>query len=567
MQALLALDSDVKTQDWGQEGVVRLVSMLRNSDEVQFKVPSEIQSAVDRWLAVQLVSPASDLEKMLEMAAQAGGPNSVHGELARYLTREAVQNPFNRSEEPFVPDCAWLERIGAHADSGVIVRRFVSELLGRGRNEYHADFSSHLVALAGDLTFEFVSAAAHVVEAGSIPSPASVVFGPALQDLDLARSVTCVALRLAKTFEHDEQQSLAIENGHYSEGYVETYSSANAESWSPIADWLEGYVAQLRAVRGWKTLDEDPLSDELLPWWLDAVCVKDATPAPDRAELERLLERAYGTRHEEKLWTATSAHWSEVFRPALEQRLADGERDAGVQTAAVKCLLQASSSSLEGVVGRLVSEGQSTRLFELFCVIDLITHEGEIADEDERYFAASYLDSLRTWRAQAAQGISALPQPLQAVIRLLFSKHGARDAAGEPEMNLLRDLRCEGDIAELARLELLAENGCITSEDVRSFLARVGDGVRAGRAVELAEAAGLADEVNGALRHRFAKARAAAVAAQTMDAERPLSPSVLHLCGDESRFVKNALLDALEQEFHQAHAPVLVALCADVLTQ
>lgn len=571
MNGLLALDAAQPGQDWGQEGVARLIAVLRRGTHLRRAVPSDIQSRTDAWLKKWVLSSdAASFEKALELAASAGSENCVAAEVARYITSQAVRNVFDEDEPQFVPRAEWLARMREDEVCEPIVRRFVAEALGVSRGSYHVDFATYLSRLAGDLTKEFLLASEMLVDAGHISSPSEVVFRPALADVEAARALTVKVLDAMDASEGDGVGGagwLDIENGHYSNAYVEYYSEYDVEWWSQAEEWLAEFVGAMRSRHGWQALNADPLSGRVLKQWMQAAASSKRDPGrAGPTELDCLLRRTLGTEHESQFWGTASVAWAEELRSTLEARIESGGLAGDALEAAVNCLLNATPSSLKVVADSLHAQNELPRVFELFAAVADVT----VGPQDVTEFDELLSNSMEYRAAQLARrdvAITAAREisgPIGPLVMALFEIGAdAPPTLNDASISVLRSFKELGRVAMMAKLELSALSRCLDREELASVLEAAHTKETAARCVELAADAGFWSLVHSALAHRFSLASAAAIRAIVKHEGGRVPEEILGMASSPSSYVKDALLDSLEASLTSEHLPTLMELVAD----
>ncbi|WAT83284.1 hypothetical protein [Delftia acidovorans] len=115
----------------------------------------------------------------------------------------------------------------------------------------------------------------------------------------------------------------------------------------------------------------------------------------------------------------------------------------------------------------------------------------------------------------------------------------------------------------LLRLRYGRDNGFDVAADVAWLLSNAKDSENAAEAVRAADAAGLDAVLQACMTNKYAMVQAEAVKALTKRSHGHVPPEMYPLASHKSRFVRQALLDAIAAQPQIEHVPVLLELVED----
>ena len=113
------------------------------------------QLAIDDWLEATLATPGRDLNAKLELAATIGSPDSIEGEIRRWLSHRPRRRSFGFMMDWGAPDRSpeWYARMKSSPNTKPLIERFLREELPFDRDYYcFCESRIGLADLARDLS-------------------------------------------------------------------------------------------------------------------------------------------------------------------------------------------------------------------------------------------------------------------------------------------------------------------------------------------------------------------------------------------------------------------------------
>jgi hypothetical protein len=550
----ILVDLDLANGDAATGVAAEIVGAAKKATDISFAPSKLAQEALDAWLAKTLAIPGSDLKAKLELAAAIGSPNSVEGEIARWLLYRPRRRSFAFMMDWGAPErsAEWYARMKAAPATKPLIERFLREDLPFDRDHYSSKLVRALRALASDLTPAFIDAALEAVHLGVLRSSDTISQG-ALADLDAFEAVLDIAVEIDTPTQQQRAERaiewLAIENGEYSDAYLESF--ADNEDGYTAREFMGDYVREVRRKRGWVALDAHPKRDALLYYWLRELWQKDAPP-PDAAELSTLLSHTAASDKEADFWRIATNHWNSSLEPDLVQRVSAGSTHATTRQAAMACLISRAVEQLPRIVATLEQANRTGRLADVAIEIAL-TPAGK--------------DSEGVAEQRLSDAIKMLPHPYAEIARATIDLNA--DQAPVVASTTLCDitrLDAESEAFRLFRIRLASHGATAVESDMLQILAESDDKDAALQALNLAVTLGRADIVVAALSHRFADVVARAMQVTAEPLSSPLPPTILDRIAVKGRPVRRALVELLDAKPHHAHIPTLLELVEDRLS-
>ncbi|WP_431049668.1 hypothetical protein [Roseateles sp. L2-2] len=568
LQALMATSHPELGAAWGESAAARLAVAARRLDKLRFSLPVAVQANVDALLERQLISANGDLTEALKLMVDAGSPDTVLSHLSRLLLERTTYNPFEKPRAPIALEPSEAALLREHPSTARIVERYIEEVLPVDRGPFRDGLTKVLQDLAGPTPNAYINAAIACVKGGDYTDGSGDVFAEAVKDLDLAEQVVHVAVAEAQSFKEWGDQE-GIRNGFYNEQYEEYHDQFAGESWYGLSAWLDQFVSEWRSHRDWRELAKKPYALQVLNWWLrSASGIKAGSLLyPGEEEFHFLLERTLNTTHESAFWEMASGAWYASADTALLHRLYSPPEDVRLFHSAASCLVKAAPHLFERLKVRLTEEGNDNQLVEVVVALD------EVLGHPEHPHARRSFDSDEDWEdkervreldgALLSQWLSGFEAVVAELLRAVVAPPGPGRTLSEEARELLRTLRLGSEQGRLWRLETATQNGCSSAADFRNALEFASSNAQVTRCVELAARAGEWVVVEEALSHPYSKAQATAIKAIASRDSDELSAGVLALRSSRSRFVKSALLDAIESRIEPRYLDDLVALAGD----
>ncbi|MCK5911985.1 MAG: hypothetical protein KAG62_18770, partial [Caulobacter sp.] len=529
VDVLLALD--VADADWGQESAAQLVQGAKR-DGVDIRLSSSAQDRLDGFLRRRLTSPGEQLDLDLKLAADVGSAVDTVAEFARWLVARGKR--FGNLDEwrDIGLRKAQAERLKADPDVRALAGRFVRELLAGPRDRFPKDFATRLAKVAGPQTAAFRDAALAMVAHGHSWNAEAVALG-ALVEFDGFEPVLAAALDEMRKFSlsNDDALWLEIRNGEHSEGYEEYLADQYYDQGDTAETFIRLFVADLRRLRGWRSILERWDCDELLWAWIDLLAKTESSPEP--GEMEALADACRGHGREARFWEMATTKWTPALTARLQGLLEAPGLEVSTRRAALEAMAKHSPEAGIATLERLARAGALTAT--LTWMLDLkAALQGYGVEEALVAFAS---------RAPACLG------PFEGLARLVLE--GRAEPLSAEEAAALAEVDTTGcpDLL-LAKARLLAATGHDVRVPVEVLLADPGiedpDIARAVAALRLAVDGGHWDIVEQGLEHRFADVRQAALVAIAPRETMPLPERLLALGADKGNRVRRALLDILK---------------------
>lgn len=541
----------------GEDGTAiaaEIVGAAKKSTDLAFTPSKAAQAAIDTWLGATLAIPGRDLKPKLDLAAAIGSADSVEGEVARWILHRPRRKSFAFMMDwgPPQRDAGWYARMEAAPATKPLIERFLREDLPFDRDHYSSKLAKELDKLASDLTPAFIDAALEAVHLGVLRSSDAISVG-ALRDIDAFEPILDIAINIDTPSPKDKAKQeiewLAIENGEYSDAYLESF--ADNEDGYTAREFIGDYVRAVRRARGWTALDAHRHRDAILWYWLRDLLHKDAF-APDATELATLLALTAGAAKESDFWSVAARHWTPTLTNVLIARIREGAERVQTRHAVMACLLRHAGDRLPEIVADLDEHGYSDRL-------------SEIAIEIARTPPAKDEEGVTEQAWQDA--IDALPPPYAEIARAVIAiDAGQAPTLSEPTLQFVSTVEAGSEEFRLFRMMLVPHGAPVNESDILWILAESDQTESAVRAVELAHAEGRKDIVEAALVHRFADVVAKAMHITADPIPAPLPQPILDRIEAKGRPVRQALVDLVDAKPHPAHIPTLLTLVEDRLS-
>ena len=541
---------------WGVAASARLLLAAARRTELKPTPSAAAAAKIDVWLAARLAEGGKEFESNLQLAAAAGSAGSNPAEFARYVLHRPDKS-FGGMMMWGAPahDDAWYARM--HADPVVksLLETFIREVLPTERDDYPTGFVADAERMAADLTPAYLAAASRAVGFGFIHSDDTIAEG-ALRDLDgfeaIVESAVEVLTPTAEDREGWESTRLAIINGEYSDDHAQ-HISENDDGHT-AGEFLNAYVAKVRATKGWPHLAEHRHLTKLTTYWFRQLVNKtrdsEDASALDPDELAGAFAAGHGGEDEDDLWYVLLRAWDPRYLPALTDRVAGGSVDQATNRAALTCLVERAPGALAQIAEGLVRKGDVARLVQ-------------IADD------LAYMRNRRSGDGDlhepAATAAAALLPPAYASLSdavLALAKDG-KPTLSDGTRTILESLTNPSEEVRHLRVLLSAGNALHVEDDVRWLLANSSEHHIAVDAVVAAIRLGMAPEIEAALDHKFADVKARALTAMSASMPAPLPPRLLAMSGDKGSPVRKALVAILDAKPDPAHLDALLVLAKD----
>lgn len=551
VDVLIAVDSH-DGADWGHEAATRLVQGAKN-DSVRVTVSSGAQAAIDAFVRTRLLTDSDTLQTDLKLAADIGSPTDTITLFARWFgARGETFGLLQNWRETPVSE-ADASRMAADLDVGVVAGRVVRETLARTHDDFPDDFAERIAVVAGPQTDAFRDAALRMVGFG-YETNANVVGKGALIDFAGFETVVDAAIDVNIHLRGDDDGSvwLEIRNGEHSEGYAEHLADMHHDDGDTADNFIRLYVAELRRRSGWSAIVARPRSTELVWGWIQVL--GDDGVVPQEGEMVGLADAVSGHRLDARFWDMVRNKWSADLGSRLHDYLKTPGLGEDTRHAVLKTMIVH-----EPAKGFAWIQAMAT-VEDLHDVLRVMTDLRALANGYELKveipaFAAAALNQAGPYAPLARAVLEETPYALSPTE---ISQLEALDAAASPDL-------------QLERARLLAAAGRPVRTYVESLLSTAGnereDIQRATTALSVADAQGLADIVEGALKHRFADVRRDGLRAIATGLVAPLPADILAMAHDRGSGVRKEVVETLGAKPHAAHQATLIGLTEDNWTR
>lgn len=551
----ILIDLTLIDGDSGTAIAAEIVGAAKKIADLAFTPSNTAQVAIDTWLGATLAIPGRDLKSKLDLAAAIGSTESVESEIARWLLHRPRRKSFAFMMDwgPPQRDADWYARMKAAPATKPLIERFLREDLPFDRDHYSSKLATELDKLASDLTPAFIDSAHEAVHLGVLRS-SDAISGGALRDIDAFEPVLDIAVEIDTPNPDDAEKQavewLAIENGEYSDAYLESF--ADNEDGYTAREFVGDYVRAVRRTRGWTALDAHRHRSAILWYWLRDLWQKDAL-APDPAELTALLALTTGADKESDFWGVAARHWTLALANDLAARIRDGADKAQTRHAAMACLLRHAGDQLPEIIADLDEHGDKARIVDIAIEI---ARTPLAKDDDEGV-------TEQAWQ----NAIAALPPLYADIARAAIAiDAGQVPTLSDSTLEFVSTVEANSEEFRLFRMMVVPHGAPANESDIMWMLAASDKKESAVLAVELAHAEGRNDIVEKALQHRFADvvAKAMRIIAEPLPA--PLPQLILDRIAMKGRPVRQALVDLCDAKPHAAHIPTLLELAEDQLS-
>ena len=314
--------------------------------------------------------------------------------------------------------------------------------------------------------------------------------------------------------------------------------------------FLQNYVTALRRERGWTSIAEHRWSNKLIGYWLKDLEGQAEQGAIEPEELSAAFKRCAGSSWEVNFWNVLSDMWDSTYLAPLVERLVKGHVERNVRQSALRCLMLCEPNEIGPIAGNLLSDAEGASIVEMAIALGYwLRYRGP----DER----RVLRSAASARAGLPPSVGELSEASSEIFlrKKLPLSVEARDLLG----------KAQDGSADVRRLRVVAD-GYVpleVDEDVKWLLRHSEEDDVACDAIEGAIRRNMTDELNAALKHKFASVRARALVALAECEDAPLPDRYLAMVGTKGNPVRKALVDLLHAKPHPDHLPTLLKLAKD----
>ena len=542
-------DSD---EEWGTGVAARLLGATDKMPHLKPKPAAETMQEIDTWLSAQLLRDGPEFRENLRLASVCGSDSSNASELARYLLNRPNRGFGGHFQwGPPERDQAWYARLHADPTTKPIIETFIQDVLSVEHIHLPNSFATEIERLAPDVSNAFLAAAAKLVHVGVFFSAGAIAEG-ALRHLEGFEAIVDLAVDVLTPSQADlreaEETRLAIVNGEYSELHAE-HLSENDDGYT-ADEFLECYVRRVRSTRGWRNITQHRHYNRLVEYWLRDLAKGSGEVTPDPDEVRGAFTAGLGTEHEDKLWVVLLHAWDPMYIGDLTARAICGHTVRVVRQTAITCFVEHAPQELIDLARDLLSGGKVDRLIEI--VLDLSTLLSRKMDPNRRHESA------------ASAVLSMLPKPLVEISEACLAMENKEVPTLSVGAREILEGARSGSI-DVRRFRVLVDEfvPLRVEDDVRWLLTKADQSHIAVDAIEAAIRKSMADDVEQALKHKFAHVSALALTALAEPVAVPLPERFLAMCEIKGNPVRLALVELLDAKPHAAHLPTLLRLAKD----
>lgn len=537
---------------WGAETAASVLAFIARSETLEVQSSSPAQAKIDEWIRNELAeAQGEDFREALRVAAAAGSPNCHPAEFARFVVEiEPAPMFFGGRErrEKVEPDARWFAKMHADPSVRALCRKWVETALPSASEHYLKRLVERLRRIEPDIASSFIRAMDTVIRYG-VMSNGEVIAAGAVLDLEAVTPVVMKALDELEGPSDWDDTWQKIEDGLYSEGYAQHLSESAGEDGYTAGELVDEYVAALRRSQGWQAIAGHPQARRLGGAWARLLAAEaEGQPSASVQEVRSVLELGIGTKFEDRAWDVAAQGWDASFLPLLLKRVAEPIESCSVRESVVVCIVR-SNTRIADVAAEIQRRGTVLRL--LLLLEDLKRAWSSKRDESQLRAV------LTTWR-------ESLPQALQeAADPFLASDEVQIPRLTEHVVSMIAAIASDTE----AELQLKIRTLLHSSFDIRSDLQLLLDGVSDNEVARFAMRAvaqrQLTDMMDRALSHPRGVVRAEAFKYLAARCESALPQRLLALHDDQSRFVREAVSEALARDPRPEYLPALEKLVAD----
>ena len=539
-------------EEWGVGVAAKLLGATHEKPDLKPIPAVETIRKIDTWLAAQLMRDGPEFRENLKLASVCGSDDSNASELARYLLNRPDRGFGGHFQwGPPERDQAWYARLRADPTTNPIIETFIQRVLPVEHIHLPNSFATEIERLAPDVSNAFLHAAAKLVHVGVFFSAGAIAEG-ALRNLEGFEAIVDMAVDVLTPSEEDlreaEETRLAIVNGEYSELYAE-HVAENDDGYT-ADEFLECYIRRVRSARGWRSIIQHRHYDRLVEYWLRDLARLAGEVTPDPEEVRGAFAAVRGSEHEHKVWVVLLHAWDPMYIDPLTARAISGHTVRVVRQTAITCFVEHAPKELIDLARNLLNRGEIDRLIEI--VLDLSILRTRKTDPNRRHESA------------ASAALSMLPPPLVEIGEACLAIENKEVPALSAEAREILKAARSGNI-DVRRFRVLVDAfvPLTVEDDVRWLLTNANQSHIAVDAIEAAIRKGMTDDVEQALKHKFAHVSALALTALAEPMAAPLPGRFLAMSEVKGSPVRQALVELLDARPHAAHLPTLLQLAKD----
>ncbi len=553
---LLAKLIDALTQvdlagGWGTETAAFVLSFVARSETLVVRPSAQAQAKIDDWICRELsASQGEEFREAMRVAAAVGSNQCRPAEFARFvLEGEAVElfNGGNRPERP-TPNPEWFDQMRTDLSLRALCRKWVETALPNASEHYTKRLVGRLLLIEPDIAKSFIHAMATAIRQGVINN-SEVIAAGAVLDLESVEPMLKGALDDLDGPSGWDETWQKIRDGLYSEGYAQHLAESAGEEGYSAGELVDQYVAALRRTQGWQAIARHPLASRLGRAWARLLPNEgEGQSQADVEEVRRLVELGIASNFEDRAWDVVAQAWDSSLADLLVKRAVEPIEAEAVRRSIAVCIAR-SATVFPDLVRETVRSGNILRLILLF--------------EDLKYAWRSKREESEL-RAVLAAWARDLPPVLQGGATALL-------ACGDEERppfptNVLAQIAEVQPVtqAELhLKIKILMDSSFDIQSDIQRLLEESCDNELLSFAIRAAARGEMTTLVEQALSSPRGIVRGEALRYLAAQCDGVLPQKLLVLHEDESRYVREAIAEALAADPRPEYVSALERLVAD----
>ena len=536
---------------WGTEACANLAAATAKIPLPMKVLSATTQDCVDEWVSSAMVDLEYEFSDAVRLACDAGSTDCRPAEIARSFSHRIDHIWMGREWAPTVTldDVEWFRHVAEDPRARAICERFVRFALPTASlGDFGEEIVPHVKKIAGArLDQAFCDAAMSMVKFGVHGCIEAVAAG-ALENLEAFEPVLQASLQYWAELEASQDWKVtlrAIRDGIYDDAYAEHLNDSGAEDGDCADTLLSAFVVKFRQLRGGVALSYHPRAAALTRWWLRVLLKEDVDPKPAPEEIELVAKYALNTNFESDLWCLVRLYWQPAFSDSLFERYTSSNLSSAVRQEAALTLLIVMSARLPDLVDSWLKANKVWRMVSFF---DDLAEAGRQAPEV---------------RAAMKKAIEQVPGAYQKFLLPFLDKRTERVWSLDADTKHIGAASsAEDEHQRLARVRFGLASGFDVESDIRWLLTHTQEDQTAVAAMEGAIQLRLTVDVRAGTNHTMGQVRACALRGLAQLGEE-LGGDLQRMCRDESKYVREAVVQLISSKPLPEHMPVLIQLSKD----
>jgi hypothetical protein len=537
---------------WGAETAAFVLAFVARSETLVVHPSALAQAKTDDWIRRELATAQGEaFRDALRVAAAAGSPDCRPAEFARFVLEVEPVLLFSggrKRPERSAPEARWFAQMRGDASVRALCRKWVETALPNASEHYLKRLVERLRWIEPNIASSFIRAMDTVIRHGVVNN-GEVIAAGAVLDLEAVTPVLTKALDELESPSDWDETWQKIADGLYSEGYAQHLSESAGEEGYTAGELVDEYVAALRRTRGWHAIASHPQARRLGRAWARLLPAEAEGQSPTSTEEVRcLLELGIGNAFEDRAWDVAAEAWDTSLLPLLVKRVAEPIESRSVRESVAVCMAR-SSAPIAELAAEIIRSGNVLRLIHLF--------------EDLKRAWGSKKDEAQLGAVLAAWG-QTLPSVLQeSAGPFLGLADGQSTLLPEHVLAMIAEISPATKAELQLKIRILLHSAFDVRSDIQGLLDGVSENEVARFAMRAAAQRQLTDVMEQALSHPRGVVRAEAFRYLAARCESVLPQRLVALHDDESRYVREAVAEALARDPRPQYLSALEKLAAD----